>query len=129
VTTSTRSAPEALLRRATEVLRDGAGSAHEWTDRDATAVTAAVGDHLLALVAALPSNVPEWLVDWQRLARRHGVITTPLVEEPADGLQRLIDIGVRLQEVADRVGHGSGDGRGRPGLRVREARSGQSARP
>jgi hypothetical protein len=88
------------LRRATEVLREG-GAAHEWRDEDVSEVTNAVAEHLLAVAATLPSNVPPWLADWQRLARRYGAVVRPLAEEPGVGLDALIDIKARLEQVAD----------------------------
>jgi hypothetical protein len=100
---SGRSTPEARLRRATEALKADADVAHEWRDQDAAQVSAAVAEHLLVVAAALPSDVPDWLTDWQRLARRHGAIATPTIEEPTGGVDALIDLKVRLEEIAYRA--------------------------
>lgn len=100
---SERSAPAASLRRATEALRAAVDVDHEWSDEEAADVAAAVAEHLLVVAAALPSDVPDWLTAWQRMARRRGVIVTPAPEEPASGVDALIDLKVRLEQIAFRA--------------------------
>lgn len=95
------SGPQDRLRRATEVLREGADAGHEWLDQDVSEVAGALAEHLFAIADALPSNVPAWLASWQRLVRRHGTVVTPLVEEPGSGVDALIGLKARLELVAD----------------------------
>lgn len=95
------------LRRATEILREGGGS-HEWRDDDVSEVTNAVAEHLLAVAATLPSSVPTWLAEWQRLARRYGVMVRPLAEEGSTGIDALIDLKARVEQVADHADRSTG---------------------
>lgn len=96
-------APASALRRATAALRPAAEVDREWSDQDIAEVAAAVAEHLLAVAAVLPSDVPGWLIDWHRLARRHGLLVTSVVDDPANGVDALVDLKVRLDQLADRA--------------------------
>jgi hypothetical protein len=91
------------LSRATEALRATVDVDHDWSDQVAREVAAAVAEHLFVLAAVLPSTVPDWLTAWQRLARRHGVLGTSVHGEPPSGVDALIDLKVRLEQIAYRA--------------------------
>jgi hypothetical protein len=69
-------------------------------------VAQALAEHLLAIADALPSDVPAWIVNWQRIVRRHGSVGRPLAEEqPGSGVDALIGLKARLELVADLAEH------------------------
>jgi hypothetical protein len=96
-----RSTSLARLRRASEALRASADvGEHPYDDE---AMAAALAEHLLLLAGTLPSSTPPWLDGWRRLARRHGVLAAPAIEEPTDGPAALADLRARLEQLSDRA--------------------------
>lgn len=95
--------PAPTLRRATEALRAIAEVDHAWSDQDLSEVSAAVAEHLFAVAAVLPPGVPSWLIGWQRLARRHGLVATPAPADATDGIDPLTDLRARLEQIAYRA--------------------------
>lgn len=100
-----RSTSVARLRRASEALRASAGVGEAPDDDEEMA--AALAEHLLLLAGTLPSSTPQWLEGWQRLARRHGVLAAPTIEEPTDGRASLADLRARLEQLSDRAVQGA----------------------
>lgn len=101
VRTDDRSRALARLRRASDALRAGVDVVeHPYDDED---MAAALAEHLLLVAAVVPSSMPDWLAEWRRLARRHGVLTAPTTEKPIGGLDALSDLRVRLEQLSDRA--------------------------